>query len=234
MVSIYTLSDPRTGEVRYVGQTHRPLKFRYWAHVNPRPQDRTHNANWIKHLRKDGLRPIIELIEEVPDEEWVLWEKYWIAQFKCWGFRLNNHSFGGDSEKGVVLSNESMRKLREGCKKRKISKEERDKFGARWKGKKRSRESVLKSVETRKKLGCFNISEATKEKVRKAKLGKPLLKRRVKILQYDKEDNFIKEWSGIVEASKELKLLHGSIDNCLAGKTKTAGGFKWKYKQINN
>jgi len=36
-------------------------------------------------------------------------------------------------------------------------------------------------------------------------------------------------FSSIVEASKTLNISHGSISNCLSCKSKTAGGYHWKY-----
>ena len=52
------------------------------------------------------------------------------------------------------------------------------------------------------------------------------------ILQYDKQDNFIKEWSSIREANISLNKNKdgGSIPSNLRGKLKTAYGFIWKYK----
>lgn len=53
------------------------------------------------------------------------------------------------------------------------------------------------------------------------------------ILQYDLEGNFIKEWSGIILASKELNINACTIGSCCKGKNNRAGNYKWKYK-INN
>ena len=49
------------------------------------------------------------------------------------------------------------------------------------------------------------------------------------VIQMDKEGNFIKEWSSILLAQKELKISH--ISACCKGKTKTSGGYIWKYKE---
>lgn len=61
------------------------------------------------------------------------------------------------------------------------------------------------------------------------------------IYQYDKDINFIKEWSSTSEASRVLGISGGHIRECANGsKTanygknirKTAGGFIWKYEKI--
>jgi group I intron endonuclease len=53
-------------------------------------------------------------------------------------------------------------------------------------------------------------------------------KHSIPILQLDLKGNIIKEWESTSQAHKELNLT--SILNCLKERTKTAGGFKWKYK----
>lgn len=55
----------------------------------------------------------------------------------------------------------------------------------------------------------------------------------IPVLQYDLEGNFIKEWNSIKEASIKLKIDLATICNVCKnnGKAKTAGGYKWKYKE---
>ncbi len=50
------------------------------------------------------------------------------------------------------------------------------------------------------------------------------------VLQYDTSNNFIKKWSCIKEASKELKIKDSNISLVCKGKRNKAGGYKWKYK----
>ena len=54
------------------------------------------------------------------------------------------------------------------------------------------------------------------------------------VLQYDLNGNFIKEWEYISLASKELDICLSSIGQCCKGKLKKAGGFVWKYKEVEN
>jgi hypothetical protein len=53
-----------------------------------------------------------------------------------------------------------------------------------------------------------------------------------KVLQYDLNGNFIKEWNSVIDASTELKISNGNIAMCAQGspRRKTAGGYIWKYK----
>ena len=89
---IYTLSDPRTGDVRYVGKT-RDAKARIRNHLNKR--EHNHKGNWIESLRKLKLEPEVCFIDEVPTEEWSFWEQHWIQTFLGWGFPLTNMNAGG-------------------------------------------------------------------------------------------------------------------------------------------
>ena len=56
--------------------------------------------------------------------------------------------------------------------------------------------------------------------------------RRIPIVQYNKEGNFIKEWISAAQASKELNISRTNITKACKGKYKTCGGFVWKYKEI--
>lgn len=50
------------------------------------------------------------------------------------------------------------------------------------------------------------------------------------VLQYTLDNEFIAEYQSISEASRQIGLSNGSINRCLKGKQKTAGGSIWKYK----
>lgn len=56
----------------------------------------------------------------------------------------------------------------------------------------------------------------------------------VVILQYDKNSNLIKEWSGISIASKKTGISTGAIQECLSKRNRTGGGFIWEYKLNKN
>lgn len=50
-----------------------------------------------------------------------------------------------------------------------------------------------------------------------------------RIIQYDNNGNYIKTWENQKEASKYLGLTTSSLCACLHGRTKTCGGYIWKY-----
>jgi hypothetical protein len=51
----------------------------------------------------------------------------------------------------------------------------------------------------------------------------------IKIKQYDINHNLLNEYTSISEASKESSVTRKAISLYLRKKTKTAGGFVWKY-----
>ena len=97
VVYIYTLTDPFTNEVRYVGKT-----------VNPRLRIRGHicesrlrhqspaKAEWIKGLLKRGSRPVLSVIETVSESEWEYSEIRAIAAYRSAGCSLLNRTNGGE------------------------------------------------------------------------------------------------------------------------------------------
>ena len=68
---------------------------------------------------------------------------------------------------------------------------------------------------------------ASKKNIVKAteKIKKP-------VIQYDKNNNKIKEWKTIAEASKKLLINDANISSCCKGKRNIAGGYIWKYKEV--
>ena len=60
--------------------------------------------------------------------------------------------------------------------------------------------------------------------------AKSAAKHKKPVLQYDLQNNLIKEWPGIVDAQNNTGIGRHNIGMCLKTKTKSAGGFIWKYK----
>lgn len=52
-----------------------------------------------------------------------------------------------------------------------------------------------------------------------------------KVMQYDLNGNFIKEWESIKLIAKHYNTSHVNIVNCCNGKIKTSNNFIWKYKE---
>lgn len=51
------------------------------------------------------------------------------------------------------------------------------------------------------------------------------------VVQYDLQGNFIAEYEGLNDAARKLTINQANISSALKGRIKTAGGYKWKYKE---
>lgn len=133
MIFIYILKDPVTNEVKYCGKTN-DIKVRLIGHL----KDKRHNKEkyqWISDVKSKGLKPILEVIDEVDDSDWDFWEKYWISQLKTWGFSLFNKTDGGEySVTGFKHSDDVKKKISEYQLGRKLSDEWKDNISKGRKG----------------------------------------------------------------------------------------------------
>jgi predicted GIY-YIG superfamily endonuclease len=166
---VYTLADPRTNIVRYVGYTGKKLEARLKTHLNDR--ERNHRTFWISSLRADGLLPKIELIEAFESKEEALEaERYWIAICKYqFGFDLVNGTDGGEC---FTLSEAARKKLSQSHRGKRHTEATKRKMSETQKGKMFSEETRLRMSETRKRLGLRppssvgrRASEETKRKM---------------------------------------------------------------------
>lgn len=242
ITKIYTLTDPNTNEIRYVGKANDPKK-RWYQHCK-QSNKKTHKTNWINKLLKENKKPILDIIDEVPVTEWIFWETYWISQLKTWGFNLTNNTIGGDgstfgnktsfkkgqipSNKGIPLSDEAKEHLRILNLGKKQSIKTIEKRNKSLEGKRfdNSKEFIEGGEKTR-----FNKGE---EPWNKGKSGHKLGgKKTAKIVQqFDLEGNLIIEFLSCDEAAEAINKSREMIRKCCVGKAQSTGGFKWRYKLI--
>lgn len=112
---IYTLSDPISKEIKYIGKT-KNLKDRLQRHMNPCNLKQTWQSKtkWLKYLKNNNLKPIMELLDIGDENNIDQLEIYWISQFKSWGFNLKNETEGGDGYNwiGKKHKKESIHKIK--------------------------------------------------------------------------------------------------------------------------
>lgn len=159
-IYIYTLSDPETKEIRYVGKTNN-LKSRYNNHISH--NIKTHCCNWIKSLKKRNLLPIMEVIEKANDDNWVEREQFWISQFN----NLTNQTIGGEGLCGIKASDETkelMSKNRIGKFTNKLSEEDVLEI----------RKLLLEGYSTSNLAKKYNVSKSAIQHIRENKTWKHL------------------------------------------------------------
>lgn len=96
----YSLNDPESNEVRYIGVTTYSLARRFAQHKSAANlnKDQTHKTKWFRSIMKKGLLPTINLIKSYvcDDNSWELIEQNLIKLYP----NLTNHHSGGA---GVIL-----------------------------------------------------------------------------------------------------------------------------------
>ncbi|CAK0748528.1 hypothetical protein CCP3SC5AM1_1520005 [Gammaproteobacteria bacterium] len=99
-VYIYTLKDPETNEIRYVGKSNENrIEKRLIEHCQEkRLNHNRHKDNWIRCLLRKKLKPVLEVIEESNTDNWSDREKYWITYYKKIGCSLTNTNEGGEGQ----------------------------------------------------------------------------------------------------------------------------------------
>lgn len=111
---IYTLSDPVSKEIKYIGKT-KNLDDRLSRHMQPSNLKRlwTPKNKWLKYLKNNNLRPIMELLDEGDKNNIDDLEIYWITQLKQWGYKLKNSTIGGQNPtpKGAKLKKKHIKNL---------------------------------------------------------------------------------------------------------------------------
>jgi hypothetical protein len=194
------------------------------------------------HKRKYGKNIDFIILEEVESYKRKVWgpiEEYYISQYKCWGFLLENQNPGGggpeyktQESKNKTSQNLDYNKRSKKFYKPVIQYDYQGNFIKEW-------ESV-KSVCDFYKIKSSSVSKSCRGKytcigfIWKWKNNNDLdftgyencYKRPV--IQYDKNGNIIREYSSPSESIKQTKI-KGILNN-LSGRSKSSGGYVWKYK----
>lgn len=253
---IYALSDPITGEIRYVGKTS-SLKRRIYAHINECKGDRkSYKINWIKSLLEKEKRPIISIVDVVNISDWPFWEQYWIEQFRQWGFRLTNLTLGGEGGLGYKHTKYTKKKMRESKlgiplteeHKAKISKSlvesyinepreyekkihlDRDDLYQKYIVENMSMPKLASFYGCSEKTIFSNLSEQGIKKDKEVWRKQLSTNPKKTVMQYDLEGKFIREWDSPSTIGQELGYNTGNISSCCRGVAVTANGYVWRYK----
>lgn len=97
-IYIYTLTDPTTNEVRYVGKTNNP-DVRLAGHLTS--LDNEDKRVWLQSLLAKGYKPIMDIIEIHEDDASASTaENKWIVTYRDEGNRLTNISRYGKARSG--------------------------------------------------------------------------------------------------------------------------------------
>jgi hypothetical protein len=95
---IYALTDPDSGEIRYIGKTGQSPKYRLTQHLKrARDGKPGHLCCWLRMLLREDQRPGICVLEELAaDADWQVSERAWIERGRVAGWPLTNMTAGGE------------------------------------------------------------------------------------------------------------------------------------------
>jgi len=204
---IYTLNHPVTNEIRYVGQTCQTLHNRLNRHLNCK--NKSHNVNWIKSLKNNGLLPTINLIvENLNKSECDELEIYYIRILKEQGVNLTNMTLGGEGSYEYKHTESTKKILSEIARKR----------------------NTPDFIEILRKRGIEQWNNKTDDEKLNNIINQP---NRRTILQYDLNNNLINTYLSLRQIERELGYFRANIVPCIKGKFKHAYGYIWKYKEID-
>lgn len=165
---IYSLIDPCSGEVRYIGWTTRP-RSRLHVHLsNARRGETYYVSRWIARLLSEDKQPIMQIIATGKGAGYAEAEQQWIARYRAWGCRLTNLTDGGDGAIGYRHSAKSKERMSSAKKGKPVSDASRRNLEKGW--------TTALSPEVRAKIGRAQrgkvVSAETRAKLRTINLGK--------------------------------------------------------------
>jgi len=193
-----------------------------WVYIG-----KTINSREKPHKKTYGNQIEYTYIDEVNSlnkKEWEPLETYWIQQFISWGFNvLNVQKKGGGGPE--YKTKDSKQKQSQSMLGRKQSKEHINNLSKSRKGRVTSEQTKQKISEANK--GMFR-SDKTKQKISEASKGKMKKWLHKPVEKYSLDGVLLHTYSCVKDALK----LYSGISAALSGRTKSSGGYIWKYKTI--
>ncbi len=206
---IYTLNHPITNEVRYIGYTVTSLEERLRGHIKDcnYKNKNSHKVKWIKKLITEGLKPTINLLENIETRKIAVFrEIQLIFEYRLLGYNLVNGTDGGEGGTGYKFTEQQIKDKiarQTGRKLPPCSEERKLKISQANKGR-------LMTEEQRAKMTGLIRSEEHKIKLSKANKGRKLSDETKKLMGEARR----KEWAeGIRVATRTgLKISEAQKD----------------------
>lgn len=208
MSFIYKITNLINNQV-YIGLTTRTVESRWKEHCRRKSQE---VDKAIAEYGKENFT--IETIEECNEEDLDAREKYWIAYYDSFNNGYNN-TLGGRNDNYVATDKVNFVLLlwSQGLTVNKIVQQ----TGLNV--------ETVRSYLNKNNINHEDIRIRANQAIKQAKS--------IPVLQFDKNGNFIQEWSSAKEAGKQLNLNDRNIRSVCSGLRKTCGNYIWKYKEKN-
>lgn len=232
IIKFYTLNHPITNEIRYIGRTKNSLASRLSDHCcESRSNHNTYKKNWIKSMKRQGIKPTINLIKKV-DTSWEdshIIERSIIEEHFKIGVRLVNLVDKGCGSHGIKVNRDHTGKPI-------LQYDLEGKFIAEWK--------TMTLAAKHLGIGVKQVSRGIKRKSssgfqwRLKSEGYPLdigdirskrISKSKKVIKYSLGGSLLDIYDTTIEAAIGLGK-HSVIVNAINNAPrKTALGFQWRY-----
>ena len=242
MFYIYELIDPSTNEVRYIGQTVDAYE-RLYNHLEEAKYGNSHKNKWIRKLVKNGMRPILNVIDEIESDIY-FWEMFYINLYRSWGIRLTNIAIsnlgGGDTFTNDPNKEKRRRRMSE------LGKLKYSNPAERLKTKELSTKAwenpILREQARLYGNKCAEMYREDKRKrMREKYYNNPewvkqmkqacVLSRAIPIEQIDDTNNVIAVFQSASDAARKLGLSQSEISRVINNKIKHIKGFYFRKKK---
>lgn len=137
---VYGLYDPRTDELRYVGQTVKDLNVRLSHHIYQCKNVKNHKCNWINYLLNLNEKPVIKEIETSRSDsknnlhKLLINREIFLISENILKHNLTNLTKGGEGCFGYIHTEEHKQKISNLLKGRVYSEATKKKIGEKSKG----------------------------------------------------------------------------------------------------
>lgn len=225
---IYSLTDPETKKVRYIGKTVNP-KYRLREHLYESVKYQNYRCNWIRGLMKRGLTPIFNILEICPLQNFEEREAYHISLYDF-------NELTNSDEKGQGNKNRR-REIVENAKYRNKKVYQYDLNGILIKEYKSTREaarhlSISHGNITRCCNGLWKHASgfifSYKQEIIEPLVNPNAIKKSV--IEIDSNGNQIGEWTSLMDCSRDTKIDNGNLSKVCNGKNKSIKGRIFRFK----
>ena len=201
---IYLITNFTNGK-RYVGQTVNPIHYRWSKHIEEAYGGNKSNSLLHRAIIKYGASNFgINILEECADTELNEKEKNYIKKYDTYYTHNKGYNMTWGGEGVTKYSDDEILYLwNQGYRNCEIAR-------------------LLGAKDTTISLRIQSLIGSNAAKARR------IDSRKISIIQYDLQGNYIKEWESASIAEKELNLSQGSISRCCNKQRTNSGNFLWK------
>ena len=249
---IYKITNTVTKKC-YIGETNQQNYNRRWSkHINCLKYKE--GCPLLKaSMKKYGVDKFkFEILIICFDDDLEKYEREYIKKYNSKtpnGYNILDGGKLGNSMTGYKHTESTISKIKEkGCLFREANPNHYETYREKHKQSmdKLDMSSITKNSEKFKKalaehrVGGQNLSDESKQKIRDTlkeyykNHTVNTLTTNKSIVQYDKDNNIIKEYISISEAGRTSGVKKSNIQQMLSGSSKSAGGFIWRYKSISD